>query len=166
MKAEEFSDLYREHLPALSRYLVRRVPDDQIEDLASDIMEIAWRKRSQAPKGMELAWLYKIAGYVVANYRSKTNNRNRIQALILPPENAPSAESVALRDENLGIAWAKLKVTEQQIIALSAFEELSVEEIAISLAITKNAVSIKLYRAKSALKRHLNDVDGVPDERN
>lgn len=165
MNEEEFSDLYREHLSSLSRYLVRRVPISEVEDLASDIIEIAWKKREQAPVGKELAWLYKIAGYVVANFRTKTNNRNRIQDLLLPPQNAPSAESIALSDKDLAVAWAKLRDTDQQLISLSSFEELSIDEIAVTLSISKNAVSIRLHRAKNALQLHLRELEGIDDER-
>jgi len=165
MNNDEFSDLYREHLPSLSRFLVRRVPVSQVDDLASDIIEIAWKKRDQAPSGQELAWLYKIASYVVANYRAKTNNRNRIQGLLLPPQNAPSAESIALSDKDLALAWSKLKNSDQQIIALSSFEQLSIEEIAVTLSISKNAVSIRLHRAKATLEKHLHALEGADDER-
>lgn len=165
MNTEEFSALYRVHLPALSKYLVRRVPVDVVEDLASDIIEIAWRKRKQAPEGKELAWLYKIAGYVVANYRTKTNNRNRILALLIEPQSAPSAEAVALGDQDLGIAWAQLRPSEQQLISLSSFEELSVSEIAVVLKISSNAVSIRLHRAKTKLQDLLEHQLGGANER-
>ena len=165
MNTEEFSALYREHLPALSKYLVRRVPVNMVEDLASDIIEVAWRKANQAPKGKELAWLYKIAGYVVANYRTKTNNRNRILALLIEPQSAPSAEAVALGDQDLGIAWTKLKPSEQQLISLSSFEELSVSEIAIAMSISPNAVSIRLHRAKTKLQELLELQIGEDNER-
>ena len=165
MDTEEFSALYREHLPALSRYLIRRVPVDVVEDLASDIIEVAWRKRNQAPKGKELAWLYKIAGYVVANYRTKTNNRNRILGLLIEPKSAPSAEAVAFGDQNLGIAWARLKPSEQQLISLSAFEDLNISEIAIAMSISPNAVSIRLHRAKTKLQDFLELQMGEDNER-
>jgi RNA polymerase sigma-70 factor (ECF subfamily) len=166
MNTEEFSALYREHLPALSKYLVRRVPVDVVEDLASDIIEIAWRKRKQAPEGKELAWLYKIAGYVVANYRTKTNNRTRILNLLLEPQSAPSAEAIALGDHDLSIAWAALKDSERNLISLSSFEELSVNEIAVTLNISNNAVSIRLHRAKTRLQDLLDDLKGEINERN
>src|SRR5690606_15805284 len=56
----EFADVYRRHLPAVSAYLARRVPREDVEDLASDVFAIAWRKRATVTPGEELPWLYRI----------------------------------------------------------------------------------------------------------
>ena len=45
----------------MSAYLARRVPRDDVEDLAADVFAIAWRKRASVTPGEELPWLYRIA---------------------------------------------------------------------------------------------------------
>ena len=72
---DKFVATFRSHLQDISRYLTRRVELNQVEDLASEIFEIAWRKRESCPEGFELAWLYKIAGFVVSNHRKKLSRR-------------------------------------------------------------------------------------------
>ena len=57
MNEEQFVATFRQHLPAVSKFLVRRVARDEVDDLASEIFEIAWRKRSSFTQGSELAWL-------------------------------------------------------------------------------------------------------------
>ena len=67
----DFATVYSEHLPAISRYLARRVERDAVEDLAADVFALAWRKRDAVRPGEELPWLYRIAANLVANHRRK-----------------------------------------------------------------------------------------------
>ena len=64
MSPEEFNRVFRAQLPMISAYLSRRVPISEVEDLASDLFEIAWSKKEQIPEGFELPWLYKTARYL------------------------------------------------------------------------------------------------------
>lgn len=155
MNQEEFIALYRQHLPALSKFLVRRVDRDQVEDLASDVFEIAWRKRRAAPRGMELAWLYKIAGFVLANHRRKLNGRGSGLAMRESDLVSPSAETLALRDLELAEAFSSLSKTDKQLLSLYAIDGLSVSEIALVLGISANSASVRLKRARARLAQSL-----------
>lgn len=156
MDQKQFTNLYREFLPELSKYLVRRVERSDVEDLASRVFEIAWQKRTQAPKGFELAWIYRIAGYVVANHRRAIASENNFLLRFRPADFSPSAEDLAVLDLDLSKAWAKLNAFEREIIALSAFESLSNLEIAQVLEISPNAVSQRLTKARAKLKQYLS----------
>ena len=57
MSPEEFNAVFRALLPEVSKFLSRRVDPSDVEDIASDLFELAWAKRSQIPAGMELPWL-------------------------------------------------------------------------------------------------------------
>ncbi|MEY4390387.1 MAG: hypothetical protein RLZZ400_130 [Actinomycetota bacterium] len=157
MNQAEFVTLYREHLPALSKYLVRRVERDLVEDLAADVLEIAWKKRDSAPKGMELAWLYRIAGFVLANHRRKQSNRGASWVIRDSDLVTPSAESIALKDLELGEAFGSLSPADRQILALFAIDGLSVRELAVSLGISPNTASVRLKRARERLARALEN---------
>jgi RNA polymerase sigma-70 factor (ECF subfamily) len=153
---EEFSTTYRNFLPQISKYLVRRVPASEIEDLASQIFEIAWKKRREAPAGFELAWLYRIAGYLVANYRRSEATKTKFVLSLQPPDSAPSAEDIALGDLALSQAWAKLSPKDREAIALSSFEGLDNPSAAKVLDISVNAYALRLSKAKSRLKSLLS----------
>jgi RNA polymerase sigma-70 factor (ECF subfamily) len=153
---EEFSTTYRNFLPQISKYLVRRVPGSEIEDLASRIFEIAWKKRTEAPAGFELAWLYRIAGYVVANYRRSEATKANFLLALQPPDSAPSAEDIALGDIALSEAWAQLSPKEREVIALSSFEGLDNPSAAKVLEISVNAFALRLSKAKARLKSLLS----------
>ena len=108
MSPEEFNRVFRAQLPMISAYLSRRVPFSEVEDLASDLFEIAWSKKEQIPEGFELPWLYKTARYLVSNFHRKQSGRNGILARLAEPVAAPSAESIALADIELSDAFAGL----------------------------------------------------------
>ena len=155
MTAEEFGALFRAHITEISRFLARRLPADQVDDIASDLFEIAWNKRSKIPQGLELPWLYKTARYLIANHRRKEAGRQAILASLAEPVAAPSAEAIALADIELAQAWGKLHEKEREALALWALDGLEPKEVAIALGISKNAANVRLSRAKKNLLSEL-----------
>ena len=144
MKAEEFNRVYRDHLTELTRFLARRLPSEAVEDIAGDLFEIAWNKRSSIRAGEELPWLYKTARYLIANYRRKQSGRLAIVEQLREPVAAPSAESVALADLAMADAWQGLPEREREALALWAIEGLEPSEIAKVLGQSENATNVRL----------------------
>jgi len=157
MTPAEFSAIYREHQTPIAKYLARRVEFGQVEDLCSEVFEIAWQKREQAAEGYELPWLYRIAGFVIANSRRKTAGRSRLFSALSVADHAPSAESIAIADIALADAWRKLSAAERGILALVAFEGLRVDQVATAMGLSANAVSIRVHRARAKLAELLKD---------
>jgi len=155
MTAEEFGALFRAHITEISRFLARRLPADQVDDIASDLFGIAWNKRSKIPQGLELPWLYKTARYLIANHRRKEAGRQAILASLAEPVAAPSAEAIALADIELAQAWGKLNEKEREALALWALDGLEPKEVAIALGISENAANVRLSRAKKNLLSEL-----------
>lgn len=155
MTPEQFVATYREHLPAISRYLGRRVDRDQVEDLAAMVFEVAWQKRNSVTLGQELPWLYKIASFQVSNFRRRQSSALKFLTLNLNPDHAPSPESLAVFDTDLAAGWAKLSPSDRALLALVALDGLGVSEAAEALGITANAASAKLHRARAKLSKYL-----------
>jgi RNA polymerase sigma-70 factor (ECF subfamily) len=151
----QFVATFRSHLQDISKYLTRRVEISQVEDLASEIFEIAWRKRESCPQGFELAWLYKIAGFVVSNHRRKLSRRAVMVPLLDHDRSAPSAEDVALDGSAVAQAFDELSAKDRQVLSLLVFEQLSIKEIAVVLGITENNTSQRLKRARERLAKNL-----------
>jgi RNA polymerase sigma-70 factor (ECF subfamily) len=152
---EQFSEVFREHLPALTRYLSRRVVIDDVEDLAANVFEIAWMKRAQVVSGEELPWLYRIAAFQVANYRRRLNTSASFMRLQRSVESAPSPEALAVLDFDLAQAWKTLTPGEAELLALVAFEDLPIGDAAKVLQITPNAASLRLLKARKKLEAAL-----------
>jgi len=155
MDQDKFVATFRTHLQDVSKYLTRRVEISNVEDLASEIFEIAWRKRESCPEGLELAWLYKIAGFVVSNHRRKLSRRVVMLPLLDHDRSAPSAEDIALDGSGVAIAFDLLSSKDRQVLSLFVFEQLSVKEISVALEISENSTSQRLKRARERLARHL-----------
>lgn len=157
MDQQEFVATFREHLTSVSKYLTRRVERSDVEDLAADIFEIAWRKRSTCPEGMELAWLYKIAGFVVANHRRKQTRRGLHFALNDTDAAAPSAEDLAIGTSEIASAFASLSAADRQALSLIAFENLTVNQAAVALGLSANTASQRIKRARERLAKKLSN---------
>ena len=159
MTPEHFSEVFREHLPALSRFLSRRVPLEEVDDIASQTFEVAWLKRDQVTEGEELPWLYRIATFQIANYRRKAETATNFLRTSLKPDAAPSPEAIAVLDVDLAVAWRSLSPTERTLLSLTAFEGLAVKDAASVLGIKPNAASLKLLRARKKLQELLAEKD-------
>lgn len=155
MTPEQFNSLFRSQLPEITRFIARRVSEAEVEDLASDLFEIAWQKREQIPLDFELPWLYRTARNLIANQRRKSANRSRIFAQLNPVEAAPSAESLALADLELAAAWQALKPADREILALWAFESFTTAQLAVALKISEGNAAVRLSRAKKQLAEKL-----------
>lgn len=155
MDQDKFVATFRSHLQDVSKYLTRRVEINQVEDLASEIFEIAWRKRESCPEGFELPWLYTIAGFVVSNHRKKLSRRAVMVPLLDHDRSAPSAEDVALDGSAVAEAFDKLSAKDRQVLSLLVFEQLSIKEIAVVLGTTENNTSQRLKRARERLTKNL-----------
>lgn len=157
MSPEEFNAVFRALLPEVSKFLARRVAAEDVEDLAADLFELAWSKRSQIQPGLELAWLYKSARYLIANHYRKQSGRTRILATLREPVAAPSAESIAVADLELAELWRQLSAKDQEVLALWSFEGLEISDIARVLEVSENAANIRLSRARAALRAKLDE---------
>lgn len=159
MNKVDFVRVYRELLPKIGQYLSRRVPLDEVEDIASLVFEVAWQKRSQVKAGEELPWLYRIAAFQVANFRRRQATIKNFLATSLMPSSAPAAEELATFDLDLAAAWKTLSNGEQSLLALVAFEGLSVQEAAQATGINANTASTRLHRARKKLAEKLQVQD-------
>ncbi|WP_061290320.1 RNA polymerase sigma factor [Herbidospora cretacea] len=143
-----FEQVYHETYGHLSAYAARRCanPHDAA-DVVAETYEIAWRKIARLPFGHEaLLWLYGIARRVVAGHRrGEARRRSRLAELDadLAALYADPVELTALHE-----IFATLRADDRELLGLVAWEGLSHEEIAAVLGISRNAVRIRLHRAR------------------
>lgn len=149
-----FEDLARNHSRAIVRYFARRAPYDDAEDLAAEVFLTAWRRRADVPAEAELPWLYKTAGYVLANFRRK---RTELPVEELPERPTPARvgtdpEVSALFDAELRDALALVSERDRQIILLHAWEGLDGVQLAAVLGISRSGADAALSRARKRLR--------------
>ena len=145
-----FEELYRGHATAVYRYFVRRAPAVDAEDLTAEVLAIAWRRRADVPAEATLPWLYRTAGFVLANHRRKI--------VPLPVESVPEEVDedgdpalAAVTDDEVRTALAALSERDREILVLHAWEGLGGVELAEVLGISRGGADAALSRARSRL---------------
>lgn len=148
-----FDALVREHGAAVHRYLLRRLGSagrDEAEDLAADVLTVAWRRRDDVPDGAELPWLYRTAGFVLANHRRKGRP---VPVGDVPDEVDDSDPAVlAVEDAQVRAALAALAPRDRQVLLLHAWEGLTGAALAEVLGISRGGADAALSRARSRLR--------------
>lgn len=158
----DFAELYRQHAPAIVRYLHRRLGDDVCEDAAAETFARAWQRREalRDPANGALPWLYGIAGNVVSErWRAE---RRRLKALerVAAHDNrsAEPAHERALQPRTIA-ALRRLPTTDREALLLVVWGELSYEETARAMGVPVGTVRSRINRARNRLGIDLNDLD-------
>lgn len=148
-----FTAVVHEHSTALVRYFARRGPRQDAEDLAAEVFVTAWRRRDDVPQDAVLPWLYRTAGFTLANHRRKH--------VELPVDIVPEAgtarvsddpELSALFDAELRGALASVGERDRHILLLHAWEGLDGEELGAVLGISRSGADAALSRARKRLR--------------
>ncbi|MDP3713391.1 MAG: sigma-70 family RNA polymerase sigma factor [Mycobacteriales bacterium] len=150
MSPARFEDVAAEVWVPLQRYLRRRTDAATADDVLGDVLLVMWRRRLDIPEDAALPWCYGVARGCLGNARRGDDRRLRLVQRI-------AAESVAAdsADPDLDAALARLPDRDRELLRLWAWEGLAPREIAVVLGITPNAASIRLHRAKDALRKDL-----------
>lgn len=155
---ERFAKLFDEHHHAIQVYCFRRLPRNEVNDASSEVFLVAWRRIATAPNGRELPWLYGIARNVVRNaHRSQRRygNLKRKASGTRGAEPVSPEAQIVQRDEDAAVLRAldALSHSDQEILRLRTWEELSTQEIASVLGISPRAVEVRVSRARKRLSR-------------
>jgi RNA polymerase sigma factor (sigma-70 family) len=157
-----FATLFDAHAPALYRYFRRRLPSGRggvgpdAEDLAAEVLATAWRRRADVPDGAELPWLYRTAGFVLANHGRKAR---ALPVAAVPDEADAGAdvEHVVVQDDEVRRALATLSPRDRRILLLHAWEGLGGEDLAVVLGVSRGGADAALSRARARLRAAWSD---------
>lgn len=162
-----FEALYWRHQRDLAAFIRRRVPLDAVEDVLAETFVVAWRRLEDIPVE-ERAWLFGVARNVIRNtYRAEA--RQRALHVRVADHAATAADAGADAGEfddaiasraDLVKAWNQLSETEQEVIALVAWDALSNAEAAQVLGVTTSAFAVRLFRARRRLLHLLERSSG------
>lgn len=148
-----FDALFADYAAAIQKYFLRRAPHQDAEDLAADVLATAWRRRDDVPRGHELPWLYRTAGYVLANYRRK----HRAEPVEIAAERmahptadpAQHATDIAMAQTVL----AQLRPREREVLLLNAWDGLDGNQLAEALGMSRGGAAAALSRARARLRQ-------------
>lgn len=165
-----FRSLFDSSYPDLLRFVQRRVHASHAEDVVADAFLVVWRRFDGIPPDPDAqrAWLFGVARRTLLNNERGHKRQQalavRIAETVLTDSIGPAGSvgdesSVVSRRVELAAAWPKLSATDQEALALVAWDGLSAPEAATVLAISAVAFRLRLSRARRALRRQLDDVE-------
>lgn len=156
-----FTRMYEAYYPDVLAYCARRVDRTDAEDVANEVFTVLWRKIGTVESDTAAAWLYGVAYRTIANrWRGASRHRKLRERLGgLGHHRSEMTDTVVVRrdeDRRVLAAVARLKPTDQEVLRLSAWEELSAPQIAEVVGCSVSAAEQRLHRAKRRLARVLS----------
>ncbi|RBQ15733.1 RNA polymerase subunit sigma-24 [Spongiactinospora rosea] len=166
-----FEAVYRETYGRITAYAARRCDTPQdAADVVAETFAIAWRRLGDMPTGEgALPWLYGVARRVLANHR-RGEVRRQARNVELDAELADlysGSPETGIELNAITGAFQSLSDDDRELLALIAWEGLGREEIATALGLSRNAVRIRLHRARRRFSRALAEagVEPLPQNR-
>jgi RNA polymerase sigma factor (sigma-70 family) len=152
-----FEEIYRDNRGPVLAYLLRRTSNHDAADVLADTFLTAWRRLGDVPSGGEARlWLYGVARRSLANHRRGERRRSalagRIRAELAVAYRVPELDG-HLAD--LADVLASLSEADQELLTLVAWERLDHQQIATVLGCSRNAVDVRLHRARGRLSEAL-----------
>jgi RNA polymerase sigma-70 factor (ECF subfamily) len=155
---ERFDEIYRLHAAAVLAYARRRAPRELAEEVVAETFLVCWRRLDRVPDDA-LPWLYAVARRTLANQR-------RAAARTEPAAHEPVAVPAPdVSDPTLALAFAGLPEHDRELLALVAWESLSLREAAVALGCSTGSCRVRLHRARRRLARRLEELEEAPSPR-
>ncbi|MEV5959753.1 sigma-70 family RNA polymerase sigma factor [Streptomyces sp. NPDC051987] len=159
---EIFAAAYREHYWAVSRYVARRLDGrtGEVEEVVAEVFTVAWRRRADLPAA-PLPWLYGVARNCLANAVRGYGRRRRLVDRLGNDDTAHGRHLVDSPGSERPGAWvhealARLSPADQEVLRLTAWEELDTDEVAVALGCGKRAAAMRLHRARRRLRAEID----------
>ena len=159
-----FEMLVRLHQAWLVRYLFYVLRDmGAADDVAQEVLVKAYQHLPgfQATSNFR-TWLRTIATRLAFNHRRDAGTRKRYEERVEISALSSVASTVEARDALLKLL-DQLPYPYREVLILRHVEELSVEEIAVTLSIGKSAAKMRLKRARAQFMALYADDDTVSD---
>src|SRR4051794_27322941 len=156
---DDFAGVFHEHFDAIHRYIARRLGTELADDLAAQVFAEAFAGRAtyRADLGEVRPWLFGIATNLMRRHHRSERAAWRAYAR---HGSDPLAIDAAPRLDEVAVAKAlgALPARDRDALLLFAWADLSYEDIAAVLDIPVGTVRSRINRARTRLRRVLEDV--------
>ncbi|MGI9628157.1 MAG: RNA polymerase sigma factor [Longimicrobiales bacterium] len=165
-----FREVYDATFDEVRRFCLRRLPASDVNDAVSEVYLVAWQKADKVPPGEEsLPWLYGVARNVVRH--TDRSNRRRVRlttkARREPVGTVAGPETHVVRrseDEALIAGIGRLSLSDQEVVRLRAWEDLTAPAIALVLGCSVAAAEKRVARAFQRLEKTLAAARNSPTD--
>lgn len=154
IEAKRFEQIFADTQPEVLAFVRRRVWDPHdVVDVVAEVYTVAWRRIDTVPQGGEARlWLFRTAGYCIANFRRGVRRHNRLGAKLAAVLDEFVVEPPDDDGEEIRSVLAMLSAGDRDILLMSAADGLSAPEIATVLDVTPEAARARLSRARTRLR--------------
>lgn len=146
---QRFDRLWQDHAPAVVRYARRHVLPDEVEDVVAETFVVAWRRLDEVPP-YGLPWLLGVARNVSANIRRARRRQEALSdrmALHHHDDDEPAWPETGAHDA-VTAALHRLSDADRELLTLIAWDGLDPAEAAEALGCSRNALKVRLHRAR------------------
>jgi len=170
--AQAFSDLYEQNVTRIYNYIYYRIGSEaDAEDLTARVFHRAFGHiEKYQEKGVPfMAWLYRIAHNLTANWYRDTRRRKEVSLedhSDLPHHSElPEREMEKTQEKELLMnAIRRLPPERQQLILLKFLEDMSNCEIAMIMGKTEGAIKSLYHRSLIALREQVTQISGTGEQ--
>jgi len=161
-REERFRTLFATAYGDVLRFTQRRVHPTHAEDVVAEAFLAAWRRLDDAPSTPDdlRAWLFGITRNCLLNTRRGQERQRALAVRLAEVESVTSPPDqlaeVVTRRLALVSAWQRLSDTDQEVLALTVFEDLTSPQAGRVLGISSAAYRLRLMRARRQLRAHLD----------
>jgi RNA polymerase sigma-70 factor, ECF subfamily len=160
-EAQRLTEMFRTCYAPVLAFARRRVGDDLAQDVVAETFLMAWRSLDSVPVP-PLPWLYRTAGYAIANQRRSLARRGRLDARarnMIGCPSAPDHAELVASAQDLESALRALGERDQHVLRLVAQAELTCSGAAAVLGCSTGTFKVRLYRARRRLSGQLERGD-------
>jgi RNA polymerase sigma-70 factor (ECF subfamily) len=166
-----FAELFHRHAGEIGRYVTRRLGAGVAEDIVADTFLTAFRRRDSfdRARGDARSWLYGIAHHLMQRH-----HRDEVRALRafartgVDPVIAESFDdrvatrlSAASTSRALAPALAELDAGQRDVLLLTAWADLTLDQVAQVLGIPQGTARSRLNRARTKIRAALDVIDST-----
>lgn len=151
------------HDPVLGYVLRRTGNAHDAADVLAETFLTAWRRLDDMPAGdAARPWLFAVARRILANHRRGERRRSELDERLRSELNADLAPAYPVPEYDgelaaAGAAFRTLSDDDRELLSLAGWEGLDAGEIATVLGCSRNAVRVRLHRARRRFARALDD---------
>ncbi|MFN8530177.1 MAG: sigma-70 family RNA polymerase sigma factor [Anaerolineae bacterium] len=157
-----FERLYHKHRPYLFGYLLHLLNNrEAAEETLQNLMMAIWRGAGR------FRHLSRVRTWMIAIARRqalKTLRRSEVlpldEAVIAADEDVPTAYWQHAQIDQLREAVSRLSASDQELLELVYYEDLTLGEAASQLGIPVNTAKSRLHRIRQALRKSMMEADG------
>ncbi|WP_305785635.1 RNA polymerase sigma factor [Symbioplanes lichenis] len=163
---DRFRALHEATFRDLLRFVERRVPPDEAEDVVATVYLTAWRRFGEVPEDAR-PWLFAVARRTMANQTRGWLRRKALAVRLTATDERHHPDSTAGAASRIDLerAWRGLSTADREVLALVAFDGLTSDQAATVLGCRRSTYAMRLARARKRLQAALDprpDAASVP----